>query len=304
MNLKKAYPNSEIILTTKQQYLPLIKYYKDLDECIPFPEDGKLSSFFRYIKEIRKTKFDLVIDLHNSLRSRIVRKLCKTLSVSIYDSNRNRRKSYLKPGIKYPPFEHTVEMYNDALCLPSSDTLSVKPEFLTKKINQNNKYNAICIITSAKHPTKEWLPEYTLEVIDQLIKQSLNIILVADRNDEMIMPVFSDSPNVEFHVKPDLDTLVELIRRCKAVISGDTGPMHFAEALDAPVIAIFGPTHPCLGFNPLGEYDISLTSNEECSPCSLHGEKECYKDKRYCMININPKLVVEAVGNIISKKGP
>jgi len=256
MNLRKAYPNSEIILTTKQQYIPLIKFFKDLDGCIPFPEDGKLSSFFRYIREIRRTKFDLVIDLHNSLRSRIVRKLCKTQNVSIYDSNRNRRKSYLKPGIKSPPFKHTVEMYNEALFLPSSDALSIKPKFLKEYSNQNIKSNTVGIITSAKHSTKEWLPEYAIEVMNQLLKQSLNIIFIADNIDKKFMTPFSGSPNVRFNVKPDLDTLVELIKSCKVVISGDTGPMHIAEALDTPVIAIFGPTHPCLGFYPLGEVII------------------------------------------------
>jgi len=72
--------------------------------------------------------------------------------------------------------------------------------------------------------------------------------------------------------------------------------------LGVPVVAIFGPTHPKLGFSPLGSENVVLTANVKCSPCSLHGEKRCHKKSRLCMDLIQPEMVADAVEKLLKKR--
>ena len=98
-----------------------------------------------------------------------------------------------------------------------------------------------------------------------------------------------------------LGKLASLIQRCDCLITNDSGPMHIAEALQVPVVAIFGPTHPKLGFAPIGQHNVVLGANVECSPCSLHGERKCHKKTRLCMDLITADMVVEAVEDLLKK---
>jgi heptosyltransferase-2 len=78
--------------------------------------------------------------------------------------------------------------------------------------------------------------------------------------------------------------------------------MHIASALGVPMVAIFGPTHPKLGFAPTGSEKIILTADVKCSPCSLHGEKRCHEKSRFCMDLIEPEMVADAVERLLEKK--
>jgi ADP-heptose:LPS heptosyltransferase len=76
--------------------------------------------------------------------------------------------------------------------------------------------------------------------------------------------------------------------------------MHLATALEVPVVAIFGPTHPALGFWPLGDEDIALTANLDCSPCTLHGKKECSRGWS-CLEGVRVEDVLEAALKILDR---
>jgi len=74
--------------------------------------------------------------------------------------------------------------------------------------------------------------------------------------------------------------------------------MHLAAALRKPQIAIFGGTHPRLGFAPLNDKAIVLTADLACQPCSLHGRNKCPKGTFECMKQITPEMVEKALENI------
>ena len=66
-------------------------------------------------------------------------------------------------------------------------------------------------------------------------------------------------------------------------------------------MAIFGPTHPVLGFAPRGLFDRVIEVDEYCRPCSLHGRKECFREERYCFENISVESVVESAVEMIDQ---
>jgi len=88
-----------------------------------------------------------------------------------------------------------------------------------------------------------------------------------------------------------------LLACCRALISGDSGPMHLAAAAGVPVVALFGPTAREWGFFPTGPHDIVLESTLPCRPCSLHGKADCSRNGE-CLAAISPEQVLRVIENM------
>jgi heptosyltransferase II len=85
------------------------------------------------------------------------------------------------------------------------------------------------------------------------------------------------------------------------VISNDSGPMHIAAALQKNQIALFGATHPILGFSPMNNNATVICKNISCQPCSLHGSERCPKGHFDCMNKIKPIEIAEESQKILSE---
>ena len=94
-------------------------------------------------------------------------------------------------------------------------------------------------------------------------------------------------------------SLLELatqLRRCRLLLTNDTGTMHLAAFLGVPTVAIFGSTEPQLT-GPTGEGHVVIRHHVECSPCFL---RECPLDFR-CMKAVTVEEVVSAVERVLGR---
>jgi ADP-heptose:LPS heptosyltransferase len=89
--------------------------------------------------------------------------------------------------------------------------------------------------------------------------------------------------------------LAGALAACDAVVANDSGPMHLAAAVGTPVVGLFGPTSPALGFAPVGGGAVSVHLGLHCSPCSRHGKTPCWRERRYCMEDLDPEVVFRAL---------
>jgi heptosyltransferase-2 len=86
------------------------------------------------------------------------------------------------------------------------------------------------------------------------------------------------------------------MKSCDAVICGDTGPMHIAEALNVPLIAIFGSTVKEFGFYPQSENSVVIENKElGCRPCTHIGRSSCPLGHFKCMKEIEPEKIVQSL---------
>ena len=107
--------------------------------------------------------------------------------------------------------------------------------------------------------------------------------------------------SVNWSGKTDLSLLPAAIKRCHILVSNDSGPMHVATAVGTPTVAIFGATHPRLGFAPLGPGDTAVTLDLPCSPCSLHGNRSCRFGTHACMEDLPSQHVIAELKTRLSK---
>jgi len=89
---------------------------------------------------------------------------------------------------------------------------------------------------------------------------------------------------------------VEAIRRAAVLVTNDSAPLHFAQAVDTPTVAIFGSTAPSFGFGPRGPRDqVVELEGVPCRPCSPHGPPRCPLGHHVCMKSLSVQDVLQAI---------
>ena len=97
----------------------------------------------------------------------------------------------------------------------------------------------------------------------------------------------------------DFGVTADLLKNAIAYIGGDTGLAHLSEAVGTPVVMIFGPTRPELGFGPWREKSVAVNSDVFCSPCSKDG-RICFRitDPYACLSRISVDSVLVQVKKV------
>lgn len=103
--------------------------------------------------------------------------------------------------------------------------------------------------------------------------------------------------------------MISLLRRADFSISNDSGPAHVADAVNCPVVAIYGPTPIDTGLIPIGPLTeivqfnkLNMYSKLDCQPCSAHGQRHCPLGHHRCMNDLPAQAVVSAVKTLIEKR--
>jgi 3-deoxy-D-manno-octulosonic-acid transferase/heptosyltransferase-1 len=94
--------------------------------------------------------------------------------------------------------------------------------------------------------------------------------------------------------RTSLNTLAAVFQHAQVVVTTDSGPMHLAAAVGAPIVALFGPTAPWRT-GPYGPSHVVLRADLACSPCF---KKQCLTtlyEERACMKRLSVDQVVHAV---------
>ena len=318
--LKAKFPDSELFFLTKARYADLLKNDPRISSLVEFdPVKGHkgVSGFMRLISELRSCDFDLLIDLHANLRSFLIRHLVESRIKLKYHKRWLRRWSMVHLKFLKSKPAHTVDSYleplkkldveateSDPLIFVSRDGLEFSNHFLLEHRIEKDDI-VVGVHPGAKWETKRWDAEKFARVGRSLAeKPGHKIMLLGDAEEVKLVEQVGRGIPAERIVRAvglPLGKVMSLIKRCDCLITNDSGPMHIASALKVPVVAIFGPTHPKLGFAPIGSPNLVLCADVKCSPCSLHGEKKCSKKSRFCMDLIEPDMVIEAVERLLEE---
>jgi len=88
----------------------------------------------------------------------------------------------------------------------------------------------------------------------------------------------------------------EVIGRAAVLVTNDSAPLHFAQAVGTPTVAIFGSTVPSFGFGPRGLRDqVVELDGLPCRPCSAHGPPRCPLGHHRCMRSLTVETVLHAI---------
>jgi len=157
----------------------------------------------------------------------------------------------------------------------------------------------VLVAPGAGRRTKEWPAERFAEVAARLAESGRRVLLLGSGSErELLERVGAAVPadRREIVAGPDPADLPRIVARCPLALTNDSGLLHVAEACGARVVALFGPTHPRLGFAPLREDSVAIHGGISCSPCDLHGPDACPRGHHRCLVDIPVDRVLAALG--------
>ena len=305
LNLKIGYPQSRITFLTKPKYRPIVEMFGTVDEIALLPESGNFTGQLSLLKSLEQQNFDIIVDLHSNFRSSVARTVLTAGQKVVYPRNRSARqrivqfKDFTAPDSNI----HTIDKYNDCLLQLGLAAPARRPVFEKSNGRIPAKPAAVLIAPGAAFENKKWPVEKFAEVAVKLHhSHQAKIIWAATAKDKTPASLGEKIPIEKLRVLSDhpLESLASIISQATLTIANDSGIAHLSSAVGTPVISIFGPTHPALGFQPRGLLDIIIQADVSCCPCSLHGDKKCFQKEQYCFTRIEPPEVVEKAGRLIS----
>lgn len=210
---------------------------------------------------LRRLKYDLVVDLKKTLIPFLLGELScvKTAEEAPSLHKKDEHLSRISSVISDP--------FSDAgFFLPIKATDVTECDKLIRECDKN-----IAVINpGAKSHLKRWPAEKFAELSDRLISElGMCVFLVGTDNDREIVSNVMEragSSPVDLCSKTSLGILSALMRKAKLVITNDSAPLHVASAVNAPTVAIFGPTDE-EKYGPLADKRSVVKPKVECRPC-------------------------------------
>jgi ADP-heptose:LPS heptosyltransferase len=270
---------------------------------------------FLLFSDLRKLDIDLVADLHNVLRSKVVRTLfaLSGIKVAATDKGRAEKKALTSLINKvFAPVKPMVERHVDTFKQFGFSIDLANPKFPEKAILSDEIFsitgtknqNWIGIAPFAQYESKVYPSDLMQKVIDDLAKnKNVKIFLFGGGITEIqkLSQLQNNQDNVIIVAgKLPFEAEIQLISNLDIMLSMDSGNSHISSMLGVKVITLWGATHPFAGFKPFNQPDdFCLTSDRKqypFLPTSVYGNKKVAGYEN-AMRTILPFQVIEKINS-------
>lgn len=272
VHLLKTGLSAEIDWVVNGGYVPLVKCFTDVDRVIPFPRNTLHSNLKSFLSDLRKDKYDLVVDLQGLLKSAFIARAARShkrigpsfhreFAYLFYDhvaAERNKERHAVDENIDVLRFlELPAEPVQFPVTFPP-------PAF----IGQTSPLKVL-LSPCSRHAAKNW-PVERFAAVGKVLHEKTGAMLYISG-----VPEDADTCNKLMELLPPgsahnlcgKTSLVELggvLQAMALVITVDSGPMHMAAATGTPTLSIFGPTDP-LRVGPYGAQHRALRNTSVTS---------------------------------------
>jgi len=305
LNLKIAFSQSRIAFLTKDRHASIAARIQGVDSVLTLSNSPGMSDIFKLIAELEKQDFDIIVDLQGNFRSFLVRTLVTAGHKVVYAKERIARQRIV--DLKdFSSSTHTIDKYNECLYQLGVIPATKRPVLTTNHDSRKSPHQVqIVIAPEASFSNKEWPIERFVSAAVELHQQFDAKIIWAATSKQKTgthLPEKIESNYLTHLIDCPIDRLADIIRNSDLCLANDSGIAHLSSAVGTPVVVIFGPTHPALGFAPSGLFDKVVQVDEYCRPCSLHGDKPCFREQRFCFTRIAGETVVSEASRLIENE--
>jgi heptosyltransferase-1 len=346
VKLRARYPNARIDWLITPENADIVRCHPALSNVVlfarrDFSKRGRrwraLVSFFDLLKQIRRAKYDLVVDMHGQLRSAFFalvsgahvrigfdRPIKRGLTVSAEHDLRNvpshgwrgaREGSWIAytHRVSIPTLDvHAIDRYlwvgpllglddypPDLTIYLSSETVR-NVERLLEEHGVPADIPLVVLVPGTIWETKHWTIEGFAGVARQFLHDGFAVALAGTKRDEQrCRQIAAAAPGAcDLSGKTTPAELAALIRRAEVAVTNDSGSMHVAASLGKPMVSVFGPTNP-VHIGPYERPESVVRVDLPCSPCNYRRLSQCPFDHA-CMKQVTPAMVVERVRKIVA----
>lgn len=322
--LVQQHPELKLTVVSRPFFKPFFEGIPNLD-FFAVDVQKRHKAFFgllRLFSDLKKLEIDAVADLHNVLRSKVVRNLfaLSGKKVAFTDKGRAEKKALTSLTNKvFKPVKPMVERHVETFEKLGFSINLANPQFpnrailsdeilkITGEIPTSAGMNWVGIAPFAQYQSKVYPLNLMQKVIDELAKNnSIKIFLFGGGNEEIqkLNQLLNNHSNVIVLAgKLKFNQELEVISNLDVMISMDSGNAHIAAMLGVKVITLWGATHPFAGFSPFNQpLEYCITADREkypLLPTSIYGNKkvEGYED---VMRSISVESIVKKINLILN----
>lgn len=322
--LRSKYPGAEISILVQEAMRPICTGFPGLDRILSFDAERYISQLSdpvrgidsnyvylqRFIKRIG-SDYDLIINLsHTSLSAKIA---------GLIGAHEIRGTTMLANGrtvVKHPWMEYfyyvtsqrkyntfnLVDMYNrtgEVNPAEKKPLYHVPPEMssIHEEMLAGTTGEYLGFQLCASTDSRRWPAEYFGKLAEAVSKNyGWNIVVFGTESERKFLDEMQEhysGPVIDCIGRTTMPQLGALLKRCKFLVTNDTGTMHFAAAVGTPVIAIFLAEARSSDTGPYTENAVILEANIDCAPCDYNTECEHYN----CHHFVEPEHVLYAIDN-------
>lgn len=322
--IKARYPTAHLTVLTASTFLPMVAHNPHVDQALGFDRKTGLGGLIRLAMGLRAQRFHLVLDVHRSLRSRLVCWLMNAPSLGYskrtiqrvalvgfgwdtYHPPQGKEADFLAPLARYQVINDglgtqiQLPPHLPAQGIPASHHLAPSLERIEAWKNQGQPVLGIAPV--AAWPLKCWPLDHVRTLMEAYLQQTNGgIVVFGGPGDHAVSNMLGQLPP---QWAPRLINLVGqtsllesawVAARCQVMVANDTGMLHITEAVGRPVVALFGPTTRHLGYFPVRPDSVVVETPLPCRPCTKNGKGRCSQTHHQaCMDLIHPQQVLEEV---------
>jgi heptosyltransferase I len=350
VKLRARYPRARIDWLITPENAEVVRSHPALSNVVlfarrDFSKRGRRWSatvaFRDLLKQIRRAKYDLIVDMHGQMRSAFftlisgarVRigfdrpiKFSRTISAEHDLKNvpsRGWRGAREGSWIAYthripiPTLDvHAIDRYlwvapllglddnpPDLRIYLSSETIEKVARLLEEHGVPSSK-PLIVLVPGTIWETKHWTIEGFAGVARQFLREGFAVALAGTKRDQTrCRQIAAGAPGVcDLSGKTTPAELAALIRRAEVAVTNDSGSMHVAASLGKPMVSVFGPTNP-VHIGPYERPASVVRVDLPCSPCNYRRLRQCPFDHA-CMKQVTSEMVVERARKILARVKP
>ena len=314
--IKAAWTDARVTMMVNRGTEDVLTGNLDIDEIVVLDKES-LAAQSRLIAGLRSRRFDTVIDLTDGDRSAFLSWISGApVRIGFNDEHRWRGMYYTEVVPPVPDVQHRIDRDLDALKsigiqLGSKDPqLWLTPEEMNSadqlldQLGVQRSQPIVVLQPGARYWFKAWPPERFAELADQLTSQYGCQVLIGGSNQdidlaEQIRQMAKSSPIV-MAGRTTIKQFAAIAKKSALFVGSDSGAMHIASAVGAPVVALFGPSNPREWGSRGGPVEV-LYKEIDCRSC-FH--PTCTKGEENCMRLIAVHEVVAAAQRIFQAGRP
>jgi ADP-heptose:LPS heptosyltransferase len=306
------YPDEEIVVLSNKQYADLFTGIGRLEFVGADLGDKHkgIIGIIRLFNLLRKQYQILsVADVHGVLRSHLLRLLFKLArkKTAIIDKGRFEKFALTRKGSKiFRPLPHTTERYQQVFAELGFDRAIVK-HTEAALVSSSKKTSAgninIGFAPFAKHDAKMYPLDLFKTVVSHFDKEGYQLYFFSGGGAEK--RIVSEWINYFKHVAPiqkglSIGQELEIMSKIDVMVTMDSANMHLASLCNVPVVSVWGATHPFAGFYGYNQnLSNAIQVNLPCRPCSVFGNKSCWRGDHACMNQITPQMIIDKIESIL-----
>ncbi|MFH1782212.1 MAG: glycosyltransferase family 9 protein [Candidatus Omnitrophota bacterium] len=291
--LKDNFKDASIDIVLGPRPKDIFKKDPLVNKVIVYDKHSSLKDKVGFIKDLRKEKYDLAVDMRSSLIPFLIGARYKTCIFSKRSPSRHKRQAHLE---KLKDFDLYCKVGKN-IHVAKEDREKI--ERILKESGIDSGSLLIGMSPSCLSLTKEWEKDYFIEIIKEILKRTdAKVVLIGEESkksvSEHIVKGVNSTNIIDLTGKTNINELFAIVERFNVLLTCDNASMHIASDLGIKVVSIFGPTDP-EEYGPTGNDDVVFQKKLSCVPC----KKALCRFDHECMKAIKPAEVLEAVERLV-----